>query len=81
MRSLLIIFALVAAASAAPASTPSNGEVIGACNDGEELGTTLCDGTGFTKCGHRGHFFFDCGPGTACVQLTPTSVTCGEPSK
>ena len=78
MRSLFIILALLAGASAAPTPDyPVNGQVIGPCNSGEELGTTLCDGTGFTKCGHAGHFFFDCGAGTTCVQLTPTSVTCG----
>lgn len=81
MRSVLVLLALIASVYAAPASsTPANGDVIGPCDVGEALGTTKCDGTGFTKCGHRGHFFFDCGPGTACLKLTDTSVTCGNPS-
>ena len=73
MRSVFILLSLLAVAYAAPAN---NGDVIGPCDKGEELNTTKCKGTGFTKCGHAGHFFFDCGSGTACVQLTPTSVTC-----
>ena len=73
MRSILVLFALFSTVFAVPTE---NGAVIGPCDAGEALGATKCDGTGFTKCGHRGHFFFDCGAGTSCVQLTDTSVTC-----
>jgi hypothetical protein len=68
MRSAIVFFiAFIGTVTAIPTKVerdaPAGATILpGSCT----LGAVACSGTGMTKCGHAGLFFFPCGAGTHC---------------
>lgn len=69
MRFLFLLAAgiLATVVTAAPASTPKNGQVVSKCDPNTELGKIQCFGEdGFITCTRRGNIFRPCGGGLSC---------------
>lgn len=78
MRAVIfLISVVVTAVTAAPTkverTAPAGATILpGDCT----LGAVGCSGTGVTKCGHAGIFFFPCGEGTHCELVAANDPTC-----
>ena len=78
MRSLILLLtfvvtAVIAAPTKVERAAPAGATILsGSCT----LGAVGCSGTGVTKCGHAGIFFFPCGTGTHCELVAENDPTC-----